>query len=66
MSLPANVKAQIQASSRKYHVIHMQQAKINVREQSSMTRTIANRQLDEPGPEEARAMDKVFRLPPKK
>jgi hypothetical protein len=63
MAIPANVKTKIQASSRVAHANHMQEVKGNISSSSNIVRHSAARQIDEPSPQQARAIDKILRLP---
>mgnify|MGYP003323526347 CR=1 FL=1 len=63
MSLPDNVLAIIKAESASSHSQHMTEAKSNIANANNILRHSAVRQVDEPGPAQARAVDKILRLP---
>jgi len=61
--IPANVKTKLQASSHGAHIQHMGEAKSNIASSSSIVRHSAARMIDEPSPQQARAIDKILRTP---
>lgn len=61
--IPANVKTKIQAASHSAHQVHMADVKANVASSNNIIRHSAARQIDEPGPAQARAIDKILRTP---
>lgn len=63
MALPANVKTKLQTSSHTIHQHIMTQSRQNVVSSNNIVRHSAAKQLDEVGPETARAIDKILRLP---
>lgn len=63
MSIPPNVKTKLQASSHSAHTLHMIDAKANVTNSNNIVRHAAARMVDEPSPQQARAIDKILRLP---
>lgn len=63
MALPANVKTKIQASFHTSHHVHMQESKSNFANSNNIVRHSAARMVDEPSPQQARAIDKILRLP---
>ena len=65
MSIPANVKTALQTMFHSGHKLHMQEAKSNVKSANNIVRHSAARMIDEPSPQQARAIDKILRLPAK-
>ena len=65
MALPANVKTHLQAASRAAHQNHMTEMKSNIASSNNVVRHSAARMIDEPSPQQARAIDKILRLPTK-
>lgn len=63
MSLPENVKTKLQATSHKIHQNQMARSRENVMSSNSIVRHSAAKQMDEVGPEAARSIDKILRLP---
>ena len=63
MAIPANVKTKLQSSSHGAHIGHMAEAKSNVASSNNIVRHSAARMVDEPSPQQARAIDKILRLP---
>jgi hypothetical protein len=63
MSLPPKAKANIQAESYGSHSNHMTSIKANVASANNIIRHSAARMVDEPSPQQARAIDKILRLP---
>lgn len=63
MSLPENVKTKLQETSHRIHQSVMTQSRQNVISSNNIVRHSAAKQLDEVGPETARAIDKILRLP---
>lgn len=63
MSMPENVKQMLQATGRKVHQNQMARSRENVMSSNTIVRHSAAKQLDEVGPEAARSIDKILRLP---
>jgi len=63
MAIPPNVKTKIQARFHDAHSVHMTDAKANVVSANNIVRHSAARMVDEPSPQQARAIDKILRLP---
>ena len=63
--LPENVMANLRASSTAAHTQHMFDAISNIASSNNIVRHSAARMIDEPSPQQARAIDKILRLPPK-
>ena len=63
MPLPANVKSLLQARSHTSHQHHMGELKGHIASSNNIVRHSAARMVDEPSPQQARAIDKVLRLP---
>lgn len=63
MAIPTNVKTALQTEQIAAHTQHMTEIKATRAVTNGVVRTSAARQFDEPGPAEARAVDKVLRLP---
>ena len=63
MAIPANVKTKIQASTRRMHSIRTNESVMNVQSANNIVRHSAARMVDEPSPQQARAIDKILRLP---
>lgn len=63
MAIPANVKTKIQARSHSAHSLHMNELKGNVASSNNIARHSSTRMIDEPSPQQARAIDKILRLP---
>lgn len=61
--IPANVKTKLQASSHANHITHMAEARANITSSNNVVRHSAARMVDEPSPQQARAIDKILRLP---
>lgn len=61
--IPANVKTKIQSRMHDAHSVHMADIKANVASSNNIARHSATRQIDEPSPQQARAIDKILRLP---
>ena len=65
MALPKNAKAILQTESAAAHTNHMAEVKANIANSNNVVRHSAARMVDEPSPQQARAIDKILRLPPK-
>jgi hypothetical protein len=65
VALPPNVKSKIQASFHSQHSLLMGESKGNVQSSNNVARHSSTRMLDEPSPQQARAIDKILRLPAK-
>ena len=63
--VPANVKTKIQSRFHDAHSVHMADAKANITSSNNIVRHSAARMIDEPSPQQARAIDKILRLPGK-
>lgn len=63
MSMPDNVKQMLQSTGRKIHQNQMARSRENVMSANTIVRHSAAKQLDEVGPEAARSIDKILRLP---
>jgi hypothetical protein len=63
MPLPAKMKALLQSESHAAHTQHMTEAKSNISNSNNIVRHSAARMVDEPSPQQARAIDKILRLP---
>lgn len=61
--IPENVKTKLQTSSHNIHQQIMTQSRQNVVSSGNIVRHSSAKQLDEVGPETARAIDKILRLP---
>jgi len=61
--VPPNVKTKIQSAFHQSHSVHMVDAKANVVSANNIVRHSAARMVDEPSPQQARAIDKILRLP---
>ncbi len=63
--LPPNVRTLLRQESAGAHTQHMFDAKSNVANSNNIVRHSAARMIDEPSPQQARAIDKILRLPGK-
>ena len=61
--IPKNVKTKIQASSAGAHVQRIHNSTSNIASSNNIVRHSAARMVDEPSPQQARAIDKILRLP---
>ena len=61
--LPDKVLTVIRAASRTSHTQHMHEAVSNISNSNNIVRHSAARMIDEPSPQQARAIDKILRLP---
>jgi hypothetical protein len=61
--IPPNVKTKLEANFHGLHTIHSAEAKSNVRSANNIVRHSSARMFDEPTPQQARAIDKILRLP---
>jgi len=61
--LPPRVKALLKTESIGAHTAHMADVKANAANSGNIARHSVTRQLDEPSPAQARAIDKILRLP---
>jgi hypothetical protein len=61
--LPPNVKTTLRAHSAATHTHHMNEVKGNVASSNNIVRHSSARMLDEGSPANARAVDKILRLP---
>lgn len=61
--LPARVAAVLRTESVGAHTQHMHEAKSNIASSNNITRHSAARMVDEGSPANARAVDKILRLP---
>lgn len=65
MAIPANVKTKLEANFHSGHSLHMLEAKNNIRSANNIVRHSSAKMFDEPTPQQARAIDKILRLPGK-
>jgi hypothetical protein len=63
MAIPANVMTKLEALFHNSHNLHMTEAKTNVRSANNIVRHSSAKMFDEPTPQQARAIDKILRLP---
>lgn len=63
MALPENVKTKLQAASHAIHQRVMHRSRENILSANNIVRHSAAKQMDEVGPEAARSIDKILRLP---
>ncbi|HUS39591.1 MAG TPA: hypothetical protein VMX74_09075 [Pirellulales bacterium] len=63
MALPPRVKAMLKTHSHTSHQRHIGRVRSNIANSSNIVRHVAAKQLDEIGPVEARAVDKILALP---
>jgi hypothetical protein len=63
MALPPNVKTLIKASAHLSHQKHINTVRAGIGHANRTLRAVAIKVADEPGPAEARAIDKVLLLP---
>lgn len=63
MAIPANVKTRLQAMGHDAHKHSMAETRANVASANNIVRHSAARMIDEPSPQQARAIDKILRLP---
>jgi len=63
--LPPRLKAHLKSEMIGAHSQHMADAKANVSSANNIVRHSAARMIDEPSPQQARAIDKILRLPAK-
>ena len=61
--IPTNVKTKVQAASHANHVLLMNESRGNIQSSNNIVRHSAARMIDEPSPQQARAIDKILRLP---
>lgn len=61
--LPPRVLAMLRAESNGAHSQHMKEAAGNISNSNNIVRHSAARMIDEPSPQQARAIDKILRLP---
>ena len=62
-ALTPNVYTRLTSASVAGHTQHMRVVKTNVGNSNSLVRHSMARQVDEPSPQQARAIDKILRLP---
>lgn len=62
-ALPPNVKTKLHSSFHSNHTLHFAELKSNVASSNNIVRHSAARMVDEPSPQQARAIDKILRLP---
>lgn len=65
MSIPANVMTRLEHNFHSSHSLHMTEAKSNIRSANNIVRHSSAKMFDEPTPQQARAIDKILRLPAK-
>lgn len=63
MALAPNVKTILQARMHTAHSVHMNEIKGNIASSNNIARHSSSRMLDEPSPQQARAIDKILRTP---
>ena len=63
MAIPVNVKTKLEASGHAIHQSAMHRSRENVMSSNNIVRHSAAKQMDEVGPEAARSIDKILRLP---
>ncbi len=63
MAMPPNVVTKLQSSMHASHSLHMAEIKSNIASSNNIVRHSAARMIDEPSPQQARAIDKILRLP---
>lgn len=63
VELPDDVCVALETEAQGAHTQHMQEMRTNVSHANNIVRLSVARQLDEPSPAEARAVDKILRLP---
>ena len=61
--IPTNVKTKVQSASHANHALLMGESRANVQSSNNIVRHSAARMIDEPSPQQARAIDKILRLP---
>lgn len=61
--LPPNIMATLRSESMASHTQHMFDAISNIANSNNIVRHSAARMIDEPSPQQARAIDKILRLP---
>lgn len=63
MPIPPNCMTKLQVTSHKIHQEIMAQSRLNIMSSNNIVRHSAAKQMDEVGPEAARSIDKILRLP---
>lgn len=63
MGIPANVKTKHQARFHAGHGLTMTESRSNIQSSNNIARHSSTRMIDEPSPQQARAIDKILRLP---
>ena len=63
--IPDNILASLRSESAAAHTQHMTEIKSNIANSNNIVRHSMARQVDEPSPQQARAIDKILRLPTK-
>jgi len=61
--IPQNVKTKLQSTSQAQHTLLMGESRGNIQSSNNIVRHSAARMIDEPSPQQARAIDKILRLP---
>ena len=62
-TMPPNMNAVIHTESTEAHTLHMFEVKTNIANSNNIVRHSVAKSLDEPSPAQARAIDKILRLP---
>lgn len=62
-AIPPNVKTLLHSVTHGAHTQHMVDTKANFASSNNIVRHSAARMVDEPSPQQARAIDKILRLP---
>jgi len=63
MSLPANTKTALKATSHGAHISLMNSTKHNIANANNIMRSVVVRMVDEGSPANARSVDKILNLP---
>jgi len=61
--LPDRVRTVLRSEASGAHTQHMNESKSNISSSNNIVRHSAARMIDEPSPQQARAIDKILRLP---
>ena len=61
--IPKRLKAQLKSGGHSGYINHMRGVRASVHNSNNLLRHVVVRSFDEPGSVEARAVDKVLRLP---
>jgi hypothetical protein len=63
VSIPANVMTRLEHNFHSTHSVVMLESKQNVQSANNIVRHSSAKMFDEPTPQQARAIDKILRLP---